>query len=81
MKMRELQGFNLRRFVPFFPCDDDPEEGVVGPHQLGHVRELLLDGLRLHLQLQWRGDPLCRVATQRWYEKLALQNHEIVCEL
>ena len=79
MKMWELQSFNLRRFVLFFPYDDDPDEGVVGPHQLGHVRELLLDGLRLHLQLQWRADPLCRVATQRWYGRLALQGQEIVC--
>ena len=64
MKMQELRSFNLRRFVLFFPCEDDPEEGVVVPHQLGHVRELLLDNLQLHLQLQWRGDPLCRVASQ-----------------
>ena len=53
--------FNLRRFVLVFPCEDDPVEGEVGPHQPVHVGELL-DGVQLHLQLQWQEDPLCRVA-------------------
>ena len=61
MKMRGPESFNLRRFVLFFPCEDDPVEGVVGSRQPVHVRELL-DGFLLHLQLQWQEDPLCRVA-------------------
>ena len=61
MKMRGPESFNLRRFVLFFPCADDPEEGVVGARRPVHVGELL-DGLQLHLQLQWQEDPLCGVA-------------------
>ena len=59
--MRGPESFNLRRFVLFFPCEDDPEEGVVGARRPVHVGELL-DGLQLHLQLQWQEDPLCSVA-------------------
>ena len=61
LKMRGPKDFNLGRFVLCFPYEDDPVEGVAGPHQPVHVGELL-DGLQLHLQLQWEEDLLCRVA-------------------
>ena len=76
MKMRGPESFNLRRFVLFFPREDDPVEGVVGSRQPVHVWELL-DGFQLHLQLQWQEDSRYGVAILWWYQILASTIHTI----
>ena len=56
MKVRGPKTINLRRFVLFSP-DDEPVEDVVGSHRTVHVKEFLLIGFELHLQLHWQEDP------------------------